>query len=184
MRCLKWNISLVILTALVRFFVTAPALGVEEFFLTLATTTSTENTGLLAAIHPDFEKKRGIHVRVVAKGTGASLQLGRDGNADVLLVHARAQEDAFVADGFGVNRHDVMVNDFVLLGPEGDPAGIRGFQDAAVALKKIAEAKQTFVSRGDASGTHVKEQALWKASGLALQEKEIEATEDGKTWKT
>lgn len=137
--------------------------------LTLATTTSTENSGLLRAIHPDFQRRTGITIKVVAKGTGASLQLARDGNADVVLVHARAQEDRFVEQGHGVMRRDVMYNDFVILGPKRDPAGVRTADDPAQALRRIARGGHTFVSRGDGSGTHTKEQALWRETGLPLE---------------
>ena len=134
--------------------------------LILATTTSTENSGLLKFILPDFEKRYGVTVQVVAVGTGQALKLGEDGNADVVLVHARAQEDEFVSKGFGVNRRDVMYNDFVIVGPEADPAGIQGMGDAAAAFTKIAEAEADFVSRGDDSGTHTKEKAIWTKSGV------------------
>ena len=141
--------------------------------LILATTTSTENSGLLAHIHPDFEKKTGIRVKVVAKGTGASFQLARDGNADVVLVHARNYEDKFIARGYGVMRRDVMYNDFVLIGPADDPAGIRGMKTPAEALSRIAGSKAPFISRGDGSGTHIREQDLWRATGMQLQSESI-----------
>ena len=147
--------------------------------LTLATTTSTENSGLLAYLHLDFERKTGIRVRVVAKGTGASLQLARDGNADIVLVHARKLEDAFVAEGFGVKRHDVMYNDFVIIGPPGDPARIKDITKPAAALQRIAETKRTFISRGDGSGTHVREQQLWRQSGLPLESDTISTFKGG-----
>ncbi len=134
--------------------------------LTLATTTSTYDSGLLDAILPDFEAQTGVRVKVVAVGTGQALQIGRDGNADVLLVHAPALEETFVAEGHGVNREPVMYNDFVIVGPADDPAGVRSLQDAAEALRRIAEAQATFVSRGDQSGTHVKEMGLWEAAGI------------------
>jgi tungstate transport system substrate-binding protein len=137
--------------------------------LTLATTTSTDNSGLLSHLHPDFERKTGIQVKVVAKGTGASLQLARDGNADVVLVHAREQEEQFVAEGYGVMRRDVMYNDFVILGPPEDPARIRGIRDPAEAMRSIAQGGYPFVSRGDGSGTHVREQQLWRRAGLPLE---------------
>jgi tungstate transport system substrate-binding protein len=137
--------------------------------LTLATTTSTENSGLLAYIHPYFERKTGVQIKVVAKGTGASLQLARDGNADVVLVHAREQEDKFVAEGYGVMRRDVMYNDFVILGPDNDPAGVRGVEDPTEALRRIAKAQATFLSRGDGSGTHIREQELWRRTSLPLE---------------
>lgn len=129
--------------------------------LRLATTTSTENSGLLAYLLPEFEKKEGIEVQVVAVGTGQALALGERGDADVVLVHARSREDEFVAKGFGVDRRDVMWNDFVIAGPEEDPAGIEGTTDAAAALEKIRGAKAKFVSRGDDSGTHTRERKLW-----------------------
>jgi len=134
--------------------------------LILATTTSTENSGLLAAILPEFEKQYGVTVDVVAVGTGQSLQLGIDGNADVVLVHARALEDAFMAAGHGVRREDVMYNDFIILGPPDDPAGIQGSSRASTAFELIAEAEAPFVSRGDESGTHVKELAVWAETGI------------------
>jgi len=129
--------------------------------LILATTTSTDNSGLLDYILPDFEAKFNADVDVVAVGTGQALALGQNGDADVLLVHARAKEDAFVRDGYGVNRQDVMYNDFVIVGPASDPAGIAGLTDAAAALAKSAQTGSPFVSRGDDSGTHTKEQAIW-----------------------
>ncbi|MCU0254054.1 MAG: substrate-binding domain-containing protein [Acidobacteria bacterium] len=141
----------------------APA---AENVLILATTTSPENSGLLAHIHPDFERQTGIRVKVIAKGTGAAIQYAKDGNADAILVHDRAQEDAFLRDGHGVDRHDVMYNDFVILGPAADPAGIRGQASASRAFARIAAAGSTFVSRGDDSGTHAREQSLWRASGV------------------
>ena len=134
--------------------------------LVLATTTSTRDSGLLDVILPDFEAQTGIPVDVIAVGTGQSLKLGEDGNADVVLVHARALEDAFMENGYGVRREDVMYNDFVVVGPESDPAGIAGMTDAAAAFTKIADAQAPFVSRGDNSGTHVKEQAIWTTAGI------------------
>ena len=132
----------------------------------LATTTSTQDSGLLDVILPDFVAKSGVEVDVIAVGTGQALQLGKDGNADVLLVHARASEDAFMEEGHGVRREDVMYNDFVIVGPASDPAGIQGGSDAAAALTAIAEAEASFVSRGDESGTHTKEKSLWTAAGI------------------
>jgi tungstate transport system substrate-binding protein len=134
--------------------------------LILATTTSTENSGLLAYLLPDFESEYSVSIDVVAVGTGQALQLGRDGNADVLLVHARAQEDEFMAAGDGVRREDVMYNDFVILGPPDDPAGIRGMGKAAKAFGLIAEAQAPYISRGDESGTHTKEKAIWAEAGV------------------
>jgi tungstate transport system substrate-binding protein len=134
--------------------------------LILATTTSTDDSGLLDYILPDFEAESGVDVDVVAAGTGQALQLGEDGNADVLLVHARAQEDEFMANGHGTRREDVMYNDFVIVGPPDDPAGIREAASAAEAFSKIADSQVTFVSRGDDSGTHTKEKAIWAAAGI------------------
>lgn len=148
--------------------------------LTLATTTSTENSGLLAHIHPDFEKKTGIRVKVVAKGTGASLQLARDGNADVILVHARAHEDKFVAEGYGVMRRHVMYNDFVVIGPKDDPAGVQGMKDPAEAFSQIASRQQVFISRGDGSGTHIREQTVWRHTKLPLETETVTVVAKGK----
>ena len=136
--------------------------------LKMSTTTSTQASGLLDLLLPEFEKDTGIRVKVFAKGTGAAIRDGMDGNVDTIFVHARAREEKFVTDGFGTKRYSVMHNDFIVLGPPNDPAGIRGQKDAAAALTKIAHAKALFVSRGDDSGTHTKEQALWEATGLAL----------------
>ena len=138
----------------------------ESEKLILATTTSTENSGLLAYILPDFEAKYNAKVEVIAVGTGQALKLGEDGNCDVVLVHARSKEDAFVEAGYGVNRKDLMYNDFVIIGPKDDPAGIKGMTDAAEAFKKIAEAKARFISRGDESGTHTKERKIWETAGV------------------
>ncbi|MGA2547792.1 MAG: substrate-binding domain-containing protein [Rectinemataceae bacterium] len=135
--------------------------------LRLATTTSTEQSGLLAAILPAFEKKTGYRVDVVAVGTGASLKIGEKGDCDVVLVHARALEDAFMASGFGAERRDVMYNDFVVLGPASDPARVAAAKSAVEAFSFIFASHVPFVSRGDKSGTDVKEKDIWKASGLA-----------------
>lgn len=138
----------------------------ETESLILATTTSTENSGLLAEIIPVFEEEYGVNVDVIAVGTGQALQLGEDGNADVLMVHARAREDAFMEAGHGVRREDLMYNDFVIIGPADDPAGITGMDAAAAAFAAIAEAEATFISRGDDSGTHTKERAIWEEAGI------------------
>lgn len=134
--------------------------------LVLATTTSTQDSGLLDEILPVFEAEAGVDVDVIAVGTGQALRIGEDGNADVVLVHSRAAEDAFMEAGHGVRREDVMFNDFVIIGPAADPAGIAGSATAAEALAKISAAGAPFVSRGDESGTHNKELALWKAAGI------------------
>ena len=134
--------------------------------LRLATTTSTEDSGLLAAILPDFERRYGATVDVIAAGTGQALKLGENGDVDVVLVHARSREDEFVARGFGTRRADVMYNDFVIVGPRADPAAVGSAASARDALRDIANAGATFLSRGDDSGTHTKEQALWASAAF------------------
>ena len=151
--------------------VTAPggvatlAWGADEFIV-LQSTTSTKNSGLYDHILPVFTKKTGIDVRVVAVGTGQALKNASNGDGDVLLVHAKLAEEKFVADGNGVKRHDVMYNDFVIVGPADDPTGIAGAKNAAEALAKIAESGAQFASRGDDSGTHKKEMALWQGAKI------------------
>ena len=134
-------------------------------FIVLASTTSTRNSGLFDRILPLFEEETGIAVRVVAVGTGQAIRLARNGDADVLLVHHRASEEAFVAEGHGTARFDLMHNDFVLVGPADDPAEIAGMTDAAAALRAIADREAPFLSRGDDSGTHKRERTLWEAAG-------------------
>ncbi len=152
----------------------------EEKILTMSTTTSTQSSGLLDILLPEFKKETGIQVKVIAKGTGAAIRDGEDGNVDIIFVHAKGREEQFVKNGFGTERYPVMHNDFVLIGPQEDPAGIRGDSDAADALKKIAEKKALFVSRGDDSGTHTKEQALWADSGINLVEQTRTIVKKGK----
>jgi tungstate transport system substrate-binding protein len=145
----------------------APTIRAVDFSrLVLATTTSTQDSGLLDYLLPFFEEEFNTKVDVIAVGTGQALQLGKDGNADVLLVHARSQEDVFMEEGNGTRREDVMYNDFVILGPESDPAGIKGLTSAVDAFKKIAETKSTFISRGDKSGTNSKEISIWKSAEI------------------
>lgn len=134
--------------------------------LILATTTSTQDSGLLDYLLPDFTAETGVEVSVIAVGSGQALQMGRDGDADVLLVHSPAAEKAFMEDGDGVRREDVMYNDFVIVGPEADPAGIKGMTDAAEAFAAISASGASFVSRGDDSGTHSKEMSIWKAAAI------------------
>lgn len=134
--------------------------------LRLATTTSTENSGLLAVLLPPFEQAHDCKVDVIAVGTGKAIKLGEAGDVDVVMVHDQANEEKFVAAGFGVEHKELMYNDFVLLGPSSDPAGVLGSADSAEALKKIAASGAPFVSRGDLSGTHSKEKELWKAAGI------------------
>lgn len=152
--------------ALLALLMPGTASAADRGFIIVQSTTSTQNSGLFEAILPKFRAKTGIEVRVVAVGTGQALKNGRNGDGDVLLVHARAAEDRFIAEGFGVERRDVMYNDFVIIGPAGDPASVKGMRDAPAALAKIAGAKALFVSRGDNSGTHIKERSLWQASGI------------------
>jgi tungstate transport system substrate-binding protein len=142
-----------------------PAIA-QDKYITVASTTSTENSGLFDHILPMFQEETGIEVRVVAVGTGQAIELAKNGDADVLFVHHKPSEEQFVADGFGVERHEVMYNDFVIVGPASDPAGVKGGKDAVAALGKIAEAEAPFASRGDDSGTHKAELALWEQAGV------------------
>jgi tungstate transport system substrate-binding protein len=146
----------------------AGAAAAQEKSIVVASTTSTQDSGLFGHILPLFKQKTGIEVKVVSQGTGQALDTGRRGDADVVFVHARAQEDQFVADGFGVRRHAVMYNDFILIGPSSDPAAIKGQKDIAAALTAIKNKGAPFVSRGDKSGTHSAELALWKAVGIDI----------------
>ena len=139
----------------------------DERFITLSSTTSTQDSGLFGYILPIFKAATGIDVHVVAVGTGQALAIGQRGDADALLVHDRPGEDKFVAEGYGIDRRDVMYNDFVIVGPSTDPAAIRGLKDAKKALAQIAAAKAPFASRGDDSGTNRMELRLWKSAGIA-----------------
>jgi tungstate transport system substrate-binding protein len=139
----------------------------QERSIVVASTTSTQDSGLFGYLLPIFKAKTNIDVKVIAQGTGQALDTARRGDADVVFVHAKPQEEKFVADGFGVKRYDVMYNDFVLIGPNGDPAGIKG-KDIETALKAIAATAAPFVSRGDKSGTHAAELALWKQAGVDI----------------
>jgi tungstate transport system substrate-binding protein len=152
-----------ILLALTLAFTVVSGQAADKQVIRLATTTSTASSGLLDAILPKFETKCSCKVHVIAVGTGKALKLGEDGNVEVVLVHARPSEDAFVAAGHGIDRRDVMYNDFVLIGPNNDPAKIKGEKDVLVAMRKIADAKWKFVSRGDDSGTDQMEKGYWKA---------------------
>ena len=146
-----------------------PAMS-QDKSIVVASTTSTQDSGLFSHILPLFKAKSGIDVKVVAQGTGQALDTGRRGDADVVFVHAKAQEEKFVADGFGLARADVMYNDFVLIGPKSDPAKVKGGTDILTVLKTINTAASPFVSRGDKSGTHAAELALWKSAALAPQD--------------
>ena len=144
------------------------ATSAQEKFITVASTTSTEQSGLFGYLLPIYEQQTGVKVRVVALGTGQALDVGRRGDADVVFVHARAAEEKFLAEGQGVKRYPVMYNDFVLIGPKSDPAKIAGSKDILAAMKKIDAAQAPFVSRGDRSGTHMAELDLWKAAGVDI----------------
>ncbi|MBT3904472.1 MAG: solute-binding protein [Rhodospirillaceae bacterium] len=145
-----------------------PAQSAEKY-ITLTSTTSTENSGLLRHILPMFSKKTGILVRVVAVGTGQAIRIARRGDADVLLVHHRTSEEKFVADGFGIKRYDVMYNDFIIVGPTADPAKIHKMKNLTAALLRISATKSPFMSRGDDSGTHKRELSLWMKTGVNLK---------------
>ena len=155
-----------LLGALATPLLSLPAAEAQEKSIVVASTTSTQDSGLFGHILPMFKAKTGIDVKVVAQGTGQALDTARRGDADVVFVHAKPQEEKFVAEGFGVKRFDVMYNDFVLIGPKADPAKIKGGNDVVTALKAISAANSPFVSRGDRSGTHAAELALWKQAGL------------------
>jgi tungstate transport system substrate-binding protein len=156
-----------------------PAATEEPQRLILATTTSTDDSGLLDTILPDFEEKYNASVDVVAVGTGQAIALGESGDADVLLVHARELEEAFVEAGHGTARYDVMYNDFVIVGPADDPAGVAGAVDAVETLSRIAEGEAAFISRGDNSGTHVKELSLWEQAGITPEDGWYRSTGQG-----
>ena len=145
-----------------------PAQG-QERFIVMASTTSTDQSGLFGHLLPAFTRGTGISVRVVAQGTGQALATARKGDADVVFVHDREAEDKFVAEGFGLPRRDVMYNDFVVVGPKADPAGLAGTRDVVVGLQRIAQARQPFVSRGDKSGTHAAELRYWKQAGVDVE---------------
>jgi tungstate transport system substrate-binding protein len=155
-----------ILGALLLVPAASVALADDDNFIIVQSTTSTQNSGLFDHILPKFTKKTGIQVRVVAVGTGQALKNARNGDGDVVLVHSKPDEEKFVAEGWGVKRYDVMYNDFVIVGPASDPAGIAGLKEADEAFKKIAEAKAPFASRGDDSGTNKEEMRLWEAAGI------------------
>jgi len=138
----------------------------EKSIIRLATTTSTDNSGLLAALLPTYERSSNYSVHVIAVGTGKALRLIREGDVDVVLVHARSAEDKLIADGYGVSRKDVMYNDFLIVGDSSDPANIKGMSNAILAFQKIVQQKATFLSRGDESGTHKKELSLWREANV------------------
>lgn len=147
----------------------APGSFAGDKTIKMSTTTSTQASGLLDVLLPELKKDTGIEIKVFAKGTGAAIRDGMDGNVDVIFVHAKAREEKFVAEGYGTKRYGVMHNDFIVTGPQKDPAGIKGMKEIVPVLKKIAESQSVFVSRGDDSGTHTKEQDLWKKTGVPLK---------------
>lgn len=151
-------------------FATTALAQAPERFIVVSSTTSTTDSGLFNHLLPLFKAKTGIDVRVVSQGTGQALDTGRRGDADVVFVHAKAQEEKFVADGFGVTRQPVMYNDFVLIGPKSDPASVKGSTDIVAAIKAIQTKQSPFVSRGDKSGTHAAELALWKQAGIEIEQ--------------
>lgn len=159
------------LAMLIVLFAVPSLVLAQDRVLKMSTTTSTESSGLLDVLLPEFTRDTGIEVKVVAKGTGAAIRDGADGNVDVIFVHDPEREEKFVADGLGTKRYSVMYNDFLIIGPAADPAGAKG-ASAAESMKRIAASEAVFVSRGDDSGTHAKEQELWKATGLPLKEED------------
>ena len=167
MKHVYWTVLLLLLASLIP----ANFAGAQEKVLLMATTTSTEDTGLLNVLAPEFKKATGIDLRWTATGTGKALKLGESCDVDVLMVHAPDAEKKFVADGFGIDRKEIMYNDFVIIGPASDPAGVKG-KSVQNALQAIQAKKANFVSRGDKSGTHMMEMDLWKVSGAAAPEKE------------
>lgn len=162
----KRNYAAILVVLITVLSLAAGHVAAQDRYITVASTTSTENSGLFDALLPRFTEKTGIAVRVVAVGTGQAIRLAENGDADVLFVHHTPSEKKFVDAGYGVERHDVMYNDFVVVGPAGDPAGIKGMSDVTEALAAIKEAGEPFASRGDDSGTHKKELGLWRAAGL------------------
>ncbi len=176
MKCREANLGMVYQSAInllfwmLLFLLAVPVQAADGVVVRLATTTSTANSGLLDYLLPQFELQCSCKVHVISVGTGKALKLGEDGNVDVVLVHARQLEDAFVAAGHGVERRDVMYNDFVLIGPEQDPSRVAGGRDIVAAMKKIAANQSRFVSRGDNSGTEQMEKSYWAQAGISLTE--------------
>ncbi|MGH6684040.1 MAG: extracellular solute-binding protein [Pseudolabrys sp.] len=157
-----------LLIALTAFALASPVLA-QEKSIVVASTTSTQDSGLFGYLLPIFKQKTGIDVKVIAQGTGQALDTGRRGDADVVFVHAKSAEEKFLSEGFGVKRYPVMYNDFVLIGPKSDPAGIKGGKDIVAALKTIKAKSAPFISRGDRSGTHIAELNLWKLTGIDIE---------------
>jgi tungstate transport system substrate-binding protein len=158
-----------LLAAMLALALAAPAVAQEVKSIVVASTTSTQDSGLFEYLLPIYKQKTGVTVKVISQGTGQALDTGRRGDADVVFVHAKSAEEKFVAEGQGVKRFPVMYNDFVLIGPKSDPAGIKGLKDVGKAFTAIKDKQADFISRGDKSGTHVAELALWKASGIDIE---------------
>ncbi len=169
MRTISCKLRIGSVIAAIMVLLGASALQAQEKTIILATTTSTQDSGLLDVLVPAFEKKTGYFVKTISVGSGQAMAMGQKGEADVLLVHSPAAEKQFMADGLGVERRLVMHNDFIILGPAEDPAKIKGMKSAPEAFKKIAAAGSLFLSRGDNSGTHAKEKAVWKDAGVAYE---------------
>src|SRR6202048_3160083 len=165
MRCRVGSMALIGLIGAA--LLSAPATA-EDRSIVVASTTSTEDSGLFGHLLPLFKAKTGIDVKVIAQGTGQALDTGRRGDADVVFVHAKAAEEKFLAEGFGVKRYPVMYNDFILVGPNSDPAGIKGSRDIVAALNALKDKGVPFISRGDRSGTHIAELGLWKLAGIDI----------------
>ncbi len=176
---MKKYVTWIVTAVFMMCMVPGKTVGADKL-LTMSTTTSTENSGLLDVLLPQLKKDTGIRVKVIAKGTGAAIRDGMDGNVDIIFVHAKSREEKFVKDGYGAYRLAVMHNDFVIVGPDADPAGIKGKRTATAVLKAIGKSKARFISRGDDSGTHTKEQALWKATGLSIKTVTTEIIKKGK----
>ncbi len=165
---ITWRHAFALATAAVAAAVAAPA-SAQQRSIVVASTTSTQDSGLFEYLLPIFTQKTGITVKVVAQGTGQALDTARRGDADVVFVHAKPAEEKFLAEGHGVKRYPVMYNDFILIGPKSDPAGIKGGRDIVAALKTIKNRQASFISRGDRSGTHIAELALWNAAGIDIE---------------
>ncbi len=169
----------IVLSAVLLFALTPLSSPAADKVLKMSTTTSTQSSGLLDVLLPEFKADTGIEVKVIAKGTGAAIRDGMDGNVDIIFVHARSREDQFVAEGYGTKRYAVMHNDFIIVGPKDDPVGVAKTADVYAGLKAIAAQKAEFISRGDDSGTHTKEQFLWEKSGVEVVVNRSEIVKSG-----
>ena len=181
---MKKILTFFLIVMLFGMMVSDPQARAEEKFLTMSTTTSTQASGLLDVLLPEFKKDTGIVVKVIAKGTGAAIRDGMDGNVDLIFVHAVQREEQFVADGYGTKRYPVMHNDFIIVGPGDDPAGIEGLNEARTALERIAGERALFASRGDDSGTHTKEQQLWQMTDVPMVKDKTELIKKGSPYES